>query len=280
MTHLAAFEFTAVGVAKITPDGEVIREQHRRGGAARALSRPQVAPVRIVFLPDRPIPEMSDIAGEQRDRPARLRAAQGAAPQARRARARSRLPAPGLPRRARHPADGGRDRGPSSPTPIPKKREKLIDALLERPEFAEFWAQKWSDLLRNEEKALDKKGVAVFHRWIAAQLAADRPLNEFARDILAARGSTYANPPANFYRAVRDPLQRAEAVAQVFLGVRVLRPLPQPPVRPLDAETTTTASPPSSPASTTACSRTTARTSSTSTSSSASRSSSRTATAR
>ena len=66
-----------------------------------------------------------------------------------------------------------------------------------RPEFAEYWAQKWSDLLRNEEKALDKKGVAVFYRWIAAQLAADRPLNEFAHDIIAARGSTYANPPAN-----------------------------------------------------------------------------------
>ena len=103
----------------------------------------------------------------------------------------------------------------------PKKREKLIDKLLARPEFAEYWAQKWSDLLRNEEKALDKKGVAVFYRWIAAQLAADRPLNEFAREILSATGSTYANPPANFWRAVRDPLQRAEAVAQVFLGVRV-----------------------------------------------------------
>src|SRR5207302_3466212 len=56
---------------------------------------------------------------------------------------------------------------------------------------------------------------------VATQIAADRPLNEFARDILAARGSTYANPPANFWRAVRDPLQRGEAVAQVFLGVRV-----------------------------------------------------------
>ena len=75
--------------------------------------------------------------------------------------------------------------------------------------------------MRNEEKALDKKGVAVFHRWIKAQLAADRPLNEFARDILAATGSSYANPPANFWRAVRDPTERAESVAQVFLGVRV-----------------------------------------------------------
>ena len=118
------------------------------------------------------------------------------------------------------PTRGG-DAGASSRMPIPEKREKLIDALLARPEFADYWAQKWSDLLRNEEKALDRKGVAVFYRWIAAQLAADRPLNEFARDILSARGSTYANPPANFWRAVRDPLQRAEAVAQVFLGIRV-----------------------------------------------------------
>ncbi len=103
----------------------------------------------------------------------------------------------------------------------PDKRDRLVDALLARPEFAEYWAQKWSDLLRNEEKALDRKGVAVFYRWIAAQLAADRPLNEFAGELLMARGSTYAHPPANFWRAVRDPLQRAESVAQVFLGVRV-----------------------------------------------------------
>src|SRR5207248_4899348 len=94
-------------------------------------------------------------------------------------------------------------------------------ALVQRPEFAEYWAQKWADLLRNEEKALDRKGVAVFYRWITSQIAADRPLTEFARDVLAARGSTYANPPANFWRAVRDPLLRGESVAQVFLGVRV-----------------------------------------------------------
>src|SRR5262249_60486633 len=92
----------------------------------------------------------------------------------------------------------------------PNKREKLIYALLARPEFAEYWAQKWSDLLRNEEKALDRKGVSVFYRWITSQIAADRPLNEFARDVLAARGNTYANPPANFWPAVRDPPGRAE----------------------------------------------------------------------
>src|SRR5262249_368410 len=68
--------------------------------------------------------------------------------------------------------------------------------------------QKWSDLLRNEEKSLDRKGVQVFHRWIKGWIADDRPLTEFALEILAGRGNTYANPPANFYRAVPDPYHR------------------------------------------------------------------------
>ena len=55
----------------------------------------------------------------------------------------------------------------------------------------------------------------------ATSIADGKPLNEFARELIAARGSTYQNPPANFYRALRDPYARAEAVAQVFLGVRV-----------------------------------------------------------
>ncbi|HEY8503368.1 MAG TPA: DUF1553 domain-containing protein, partial [Gemmataceae bacterium] len=97
----------------------------------------------------------------------------------------------------------------------------LIDSLLRRPEFADFWALKWSDLLRNEEKALDPKGVRVLHRWVRASFAAGKPLNEFARELIAGLGSTYANPPANFYRALRDPYSRSEAVAQVFLGVRL-----------------------------------------------------------
>src|SRR5258708_32289402 len=93
------------------------------------------------------------------------------------------------------------------------KRERLIDALLQRPEFADFWAQKWSDLLRNEEKALDRKGVRVFHQWLRDCIAKGKPLNEFAREIIAARGSSYQNPPSNFYRSLREPYGRAEAVA-------------------------------------------------------------------
>lgn len=105
--------------------------------------------------------------------------------------------------------------------PSADKRSRLIEDLLHRPEFADFWALKWSDLLHNEEKTLDRKGVGIFHRWIRQCIAEGKPLNEFARDILAARGSTYSNPAANFYRALRDPYSRVEAVAQVFFGIRL-----------------------------------------------------------
>jgi hypothetical protein len=219
VTPLVATEFTSLGVAKITADGEVIREQPGETVLlVRYLSR--VEPVRVVFLPDRPAPDLGALTPNNRIdeltfaqwKELRLTPAELAPDHVflRRAYldAIGLLPTPAESRAFLASTD-------------PKKREKLIDALLARPEFAEFWAQKWSDLLRNEEKSLDKKGVAVFFRWIAAQLAADRPLNEFARDILAATGSTYANPPANFWRAVRDPTQRSESVAQVFLGVRI-----------------------------------------------------------
>lgn len=101
------------------------------------------------------------------------------------------------------------------------RRTRLIDDLLQRPEFADYWALKWCDLLRNEEKVLDRKGVQAFHGWIRKAIADGQPMNEFARDLIVARGSTYANPAANYYRALRDPLGRAEATAQVFLGIRL-----------------------------------------------------------
>lgn len=103
----------------------------------------------------------------------------------------------------------------------PNKRAKLVDSLLERPEFAQFWALKWSDLLRNEEKTLDRKGVENLHSWLTTQIASDAPWNEMAGEIVSATGSTYSHPPANYYRALRDPISRAEATAQVFLGVRL-----------------------------------------------------------
>ena len=103
----------------------------------------------------------------------------------------------------------------------PLKKSKLIDRLLADPGFADHWALKWSDLLRNEERVLDARGVQVFHRWIRDRFAAGMPLNEFVSQLVSASGSTYKNPPANFYRALRDPLSRGESSARLFLGVRL-----------------------------------------------------------
>ncbi|MFO0914023.1 MAG: DUF1549 domain-containing protein [Pirellulales bacterium] len=103
----------------------------------------------------------------------------------------------------------------------PDKRSRLIDQLLQRPEFAEHWALKWSDVLRNEEKVLDTQGVDLFHGWIRRSFAEGKPLNRFAAELVSSLGSTYENPPTNFYRAHRDAKVRAVAVARVFLGYRL-----------------------------------------------------------
>ena len=101
------------------------------------------------------------------------------------------------------------------------KRARLVDELLERPEFPDFWALKWSDLLRNEEKVLDRKGVQSFHHWIRQSIADNKPLDQFVRELVSARGSSYLNPAANYYRAARDPVMRAESTAQLFLGTQL-----------------------------------------------------------
>ena len=101
------------------------------------------------------------------------------------------------------------------------KRSILIEELLKSEEYASFWALKWSDLLRVEEKTLDSKGVEKIYGWLKEMIGSGRPLDQFTKDILCATGSTYKNPPANFYRALRSPVNRAEAVAQVFIGTRI-----------------------------------------------------------
>jgi hypothetical protein len=103
----------------------------------------------------------------------------------------------------------------------PAKRDTLIDRLVERPEFADFWALKWADLLRNEEKTMGEKGAWVLQRWLRDALARDVPLDSLVRQIVSGLGSTWQNPPSSFYRTNRDPTAAAESVGQVFLGIRL-----------------------------------------------------------
>jgi hypothetical protein len=103
----------------------------------------------------------------------------------------------------------------------PAKRKKAIDRVLDRPEFVDFWAIKWGDLLRIDRDTLQEKGMWSFANWVRASLRDGKPVDEFVRDIITAEGSTYSEGPANFYRVGRTATDYAENVAQVFLGIRM-----------------------------------------------------------
>jgi len=105
--------------------------------------------------------------------------------------------------------------------PSPAKRAKLVDSLLERPEYADFWALKWLDVLRSNRKTIQLKGASAFQLWLRDNLARNEPLDEMIRELLTATGNTYANPPANYYRIAKDPTNLAETTAQLFFGVRM-----------------------------------------------------------
>ena len=105
--------------------------------------------------------------------------------------------------------------------PSPDRRNAVVAALLERPEFNDFWALKFADVLRSNARLIKSKGAYAFHRWIKSQIERKTPLDEFVGTLLTADGSTFANPPSNYYRISRTPDEAVETTAQLFLGVRI-----------------------------------------------------------
>jgi len=270
LNDLATFEPTTVGTATVGRFGEVVRVQP---GELVVLVRylNLMTPVRIAFVPDRPAADLSKFSEvnivdrhaktpwqELRITPSGIAGdgeflrrvyldTLGIVPTADEARA--------------FLADAN-----------PNKRKVLIDALLERPEYAQHWAQKWSDLLRNEEKALDKKGVQVFHRWIKEAIAEDRPLTEFAAAVLAGRAVRTPNRPRISTGPSAIPTFGPSRWRRCFWGFASVVRSAITTRSTHGRRTTTTASPATSPASATASSRTTSGTIWTATNSSASRS--------
>ncbi len=107
----------------------------------------------------------------------------------------------------------------------PNKRAALVDRLLQRDEFADYWAMKWSDLLRVKSEFpinLWPNAVQAYHRWIRTFIKENMPYDRFVREMLTASGSNFRVPQVNFYRAVqsREPQALAQAVALTFMGIR------------------------------------------------------------
>jgi Protein of unknown function (DUF1553)/Protein of unknown function (DUF1549) len=101
------------------------------------------------------------------------------------------------------------------------KRAKLVDALLERPEYADYWGMRWADVMLVNRDPLFPKGGYNYDRWVREQFRRNRPYNEFAYDVLTAQGYTYRDGAPNFFRSVPTPTDATIAVSQLFLGVRL-----------------------------------------------------------
>ncbi len=103
----------------------------------------------------------------------------------------------------------------------PNKRAKLIDKLLDRKEFSEIWAMKWSELLMiKSSNQVSYKSMFLYSNWLTDQVANNVPLDQMVRELLSSSGGTFKSPGTNFYQIERDTLKTAENVAQVFFGIR------------------------------------------------------------
>ncbi len=103
----------------------------------------------------------------------------------------------------------------------PDKRAKLIDQLLERPEYADQWTLKWSDVFRSTRKSIQLKGTHVFQTWLRGHIANNDGFDQIVREVITSSGSTFSNPAANYFRIARDPTSLAETTAQLFFGIRM-----------------------------------------------------------
>ncbi len=105
--------------------------------------------------------------------------------------------------------------------PDPEKRSRWIRKILERPEYAEFWAVKWGDWIRPNPFRVGGKSVYILDQWLRQQFRQNRPYDEMVQEIMTAQGSTHRNGPVVMYRDRREPEELTTLISQIFLGVRL-----------------------------------------------------------
>jgi hypothetical protein len=113
----------------------------------------------------------------------------------------------------------------------PNKRKRLIDKLLgltgdtaqdvHNNEYAAYWTLKWSDLIRSNSASIGEQGMWALYNWIKESFHENKPFDQFVRELITAKGSTFSNGPANYYRISNNPQELAEETSQLFLGIRL-----------------------------------------------------------
>ena len=104
----------------------------------------------------------------------------------------------------------------------PDKRDRLVNSLLQTPGYADYFANKWTTLLKNRrDDTSDMLANFGFHSWVRDSLLANKPYDQIVRELLGATGTIISNPPVAWYKRVKEPKEQIEDVAQLFLGVRM-----------------------------------------------------------
>mgnify|MGYP006268736637 CR=1 FL=1 len=103
----------------------------------------------------------------------------------------------------------------------PEKKERLVELLLARPEFIDYWTYKWSDMLLVSGAKLRPAAVNAYWQWIRDRVAANTPWDELVRGIVTSRGSSLENGATNFFAVHQDPETLAENTAQAFLSLSI-----------------------------------------------------------
>jgi Protein of unknown function (DUF1553)/Protein of unknown function (DUF1549) len=105
--------------------------------------------------------------------------------------------------------------------PRADKRQRLIDSLLERPEYADFWANKWADLIRPNPYRVGMKATRNLDAWLRAAFRTNKPYDCFVRELVTAQGSTWRNGNTVIFRDRPEPVEISASISQLFLGVRL-----------------------------------------------------------
>ncbi len=108
----------------------------------------------------------------------------------------------------------------SDTSPTQEKRAKVIDQLIGSEAYIDYWTNKWADLLQVNRKFLGVDGSVKFRDWIRTAIKENRPYNQFAHQILTASGSNNDNPPASYFKVLRNPEDTMENTTHLFLGIR------------------------------------------------------------
>ena len=104
--------------------------------------------------------------------------------------------------------------------PSKDKREALIDKLVGSDAYIEQWTNKWADMMQVNRKFLGDNGATALRKWIRDAVAKNMPYDKFAHEILTAQGSNLDNPPAAYFKTLRDPDAVMENTTQLFLAIR------------------------------------------------------------